>query len=411
MKLKFRRYQGWEIIFFACFYLLVFQNPLTEYVSEIFTYVDEVFGLVGVLLVAYLGFSAVRKLTIKKSTMGIVIPLLIFVFCGVAANMIYQYQPANLVLKDLYVNLKFFLSVITGFYLFRYAHPEKERMLHHAKFCTTLLFLLLVFDIAFNVFPDGGYRYGFKVRNLIFEHVTYLAATCVFLLSVLMACYEKRNTTYIAMALIVLISTMRGKALAGGAVYIIVLYFVFLKRQKMKLWHILLIGVLGLYIAWDQISFYYVELSGQSARSVLTKTSFEIMKEYFPIGTGFGTFASDVAGEYYSPVYVKYGFTQIYELQRESNFLSDTFWPIIIGQTGFIGTVCYLIALVRLFLKTIKVRLADWGAYAAVLFIFIYLLVSSTSEPAFCNAVAIPLAMMLGYALHIENAALNYERK
>ena len=179
----------------------------------------------------------------------------------------------------------------------------------------------------------------------------------------------------------------------------------------MKLWHILLIGVLGLYIAWDQISFYYVELSGQSARSVLTKTSFEIMKEYFPIGTGFGTFASDVAGEYYSPVYVKYGFTQIYELQRESNFLSDTFWPIIIGQTGFIGTVCYLIALVRLFLKTIKVRLADWGAYAAVLFIFIYLLVSSTSEPAFCNAVAIPLAMMLGYALHIENAALNYERK
>ena len=311
MKLRLHKYREWEIVFFACFYILVFQNPLTEYVSGIFSYMDEATGLLGMVFVIYLGFSKGKKLFVQKNTLGIMIPLLIFVICGITANVIYGYQPAKLVVKDLYVNLKFFLSVITGFYLFRHICPEKKLMLKHARFCAALLFFLLLFDVVFNVFPYNGYRYGFKVRNLIYGHVTYLAATCVFLLSVLMAFYEKRNWKYIAMTLIVLVSTMRGKALAGAAAYMIVLYFILIKQQKMKLWHILLIGALGLYIAWDRIGFYYIQLSGRSARSVLTQTSFQIMKDYFPIGTGFGTYGSDVAGEFYSPVYVKYGFTQI----------------------------------------------------------------------------------------------------
>ena len=402
MKLKLCRYQMKEIAFFSCFYLLVFQNPLNEYVFEGFAYVDEVFALLGVVFVLYLGLNRTKKLTVTKNTLWIVLALLIFVICGLLANVIYQYQPMNLVLKDLYVNLKFFLSVITGFYLFRYIHPEKERILWHTKICTLFLFLLLLIDIIFNIFPGNGYRYGIKIRSLIFGHVTYMAAVCVFLLSIFMFHYEKRNRHYIIMALILLLSTTRGKALAGGAAYIIVLYFVVLKQQKIKLWHMLLIGLLGLYIAWDQISFYYIELSGQSARSVLTQTSFEIMKDYFPIGTGFGTFGSDVAGEYYSPVYIKYGLNGIYELREGAGFFSDTFWPIIIGQTGFIGTICYLAVLLRLFLRIIKVRIVNRKVYAAALFIFIYLLISSTSEPTFCNAVSIPLAMMLGYALQIE---------
>ena len=404
MKLKLYRYQKWEIVIFICFYFLVFQDPLTLYVSEIFSFVDEVFALLGMVFVMYLGFCKNKRMMVKRSTIGIVIPLLIFVLCGIAANVVYQYQPTNLVIKDLFVNLKFFLSVVTSYYLFRHTCVEKDRILQHTKTCTTILFLLLIFDIVFNIFPFNGYRYGIKVRNLIFGHVTYLAATCVFFLSVFLMFFEKRNIKYIVMALIVLISTLRAKAMAGATAYIFILYFVFLKQKKIKLWHILLIGVASLYIARDQISFYYMELASKSARSVLTQTSFEIMKDYFPIGTGFGTYGSDVAGEYYSPVYVEYGFTQIYELRQESGFFSDTFWPIIIGQTGFIGTVSYLIVLVKLFLKTIEVRFVHHGAYATALFIFIYLMMSSTSEPTFCNAVSIPLAMMLGCILSVEQA-------
>lgn len=402
MKLKIHRCQTKEIVFLFCFYILVFQNPLTEYVSGIFNYVDEVFALLSVVFMLYLGTKSVQKLVVTKNTLSMVAFLSIFIICGLTANVIYQYQPANLVLKDMYVNIKFFLSVATGFYLFRYVYPPKGMMLRHTKCCTVILFLLLLIDVVFDIFPDHGYRYGIKARSLIFGHVTYLAAACVFLLSVLMFYHEKWNWTYIAMNLMLLLSTTRGKALAGGVAYLFVMYFVVFNRKKIKLWHIILIGIMGLYIAWDQISFYYLELSGQSARSILTQTSFEILNDYFPIGTGFGTYASDVAGEYYSPVYIKYGFALMYDLREEYGYFSDTFWPIIIGQTGFIGTICYLVALLKLFLKTIRVRLVDRKAYAAVLFIFIYLLISSTSEPTFCNSVSIPLAMLLGCALHLE---------
>ncbi len=403
MRLKIHPYRQQELVFFLFFYLLVFQNPLTKYVSPVFLYADEVFALLGAAFVVYLGFSREKRLIIQKNTLTILVPLLIFVLCGLAANLLYGYQRMGLALKDLYVNLKFYLSVASGFYLLRYARPDRKLVLRHGKICTVFLFLLLMIDLLLDVFPHSGYRYGIKIRNLIFGHVTYLAGTCAFLLSLFMFHYEKRNRKYIGMALLILISTVRSKALASAAAYVVLLYFVVVRKQRIKLWHILLIGTLGIYIAWDQISFYYIELAGRSARSVLTRTSFEIMKDYFPIGTGFGTYGSDVAGQHYSPVYVQYGFTKIHELQKETGFFSDTFWPIIIGQTGFAGTWSYLAVLLSLFLKTVKVRSASRGAYGAVLFIFVFLLISSTSEPTFNNAVSIPLAMMLGYALHLAN--------
>ena len=226
----------------------------------------------------------------------------------------------------------------------------------------------------------------------------------VLLLAILLAFYEKKNLPYMAMALLVLASTLRGKALAGGAIYVLIFYFLVYYRKKLKLWHIGLIGLTALAIAWEQVSYYYLELSGSSARSALTLTSFEILKDYFPIGTGFGTYASASASEYYSPVYFQYGLNNVHGLSDAGVlFGSDTFWPIIFGQTGAIGTVCFLLVLLLLFLRILKIRKTSIPAYAMGIFIFGYLLISSTSEPAFHNSVAVPLAMLLGYVFTLEN--------
>lgn len=155
------------------------------------------------------------------------------------------------------------------------------------------------------------------------------------------------------------------------------------------------------FFAWSQIYFYFIELSGNSARSVMLLTSFVILKDYFPIGTGFGTFASHSAAVNYSPVYSKYGFEFIYELRNatEGTFFDDQFWPIILGQTGVIGTICYCYLLFHLFNIIQKLYRLDENSYIAALFCFIYLLVSSIAEPAFNNSVAIPLAFVIAIAL------------
>lgn len=408
MRIKFHKYSGWEVIYFTCFYMLIFQNPLTEHISILFSYVDELFSALGIVFVCFSVSHTSGKLTIRRSTINVVVPLCIFFVCGLIANAIYRYQPTRLVLKDLYVNLKFFLAIVSGFYLYMFASPSKELILKHTNVCSCVLFILLLIDVLFEIFPNGGYRYGVLARNLIFGHVTYVAGVCVFLLSVYLFFFDRGNWACVLMLLLVLISTMRAKALAGAVAYLLVVHFIVYRQRRIKLWHIIVVGLLSIWIAWDQLAFYYVDLSGQSARSVMTQTSFRIMKDYFPIGTGFGTYASDVAGEYYSPVYEKYGFREVHELQEGKGFFSDTFWPIIVGQTGFVGTISYISVLMNLFLKAVRVRLANKRAYAAAIYVFIYLIISSIAEPTFCNAVSIPLAMIIGHIFFIEEKAEEY---
>jgi hypothetical protein len=84
------------------------------------------------------------------------------------------------------------------------------------------------------------------------------------------------------------------------------------------------------------------------ARTVLTRDSFAVAADHFPAGAGFGRFGSAVAAETYSPEYVERGYPDIWGLGRgEENgrFLTDTEWPAIIGEAGFLGFAAFAIGL------------------------------------------------------------------
>lgn len=395
------------------FYLLLWQSALEGFHS-VFKYVDEAVALIGAAVFVYNCFLT-GKIKLKKASAKMNILLIPFFLSGIAGNLLFRYQPLRYVLIDLYTNMKFFLCIASGYVLFRNCRKETQELLaSHARFMAVVFFVMLVLDQTLHVFTSPETRYGLRAVGLTHYHPTYLAGAMIFLTSVLTVFYKKRNLPFIAMSLIVCFFTLRGKAIAGCAVYVLLFYFILVYRKKLKLWHLVVMGIAVVWIAWDQFSYYYIELEGQSARSVLTQTSFKIMKDYFPIGTGFGTYGSAVAGEHYSPVYVKYGFLQVHELggnEQGWGFFSDTFWPIIIGQTGFIGIVCYVTVLVLLFMRILRLRKRNIYAYVTGLFIFAYIMISSTSEPAFNNSVTIPLAMMLGYFFSLEDQPPNNDRE
>ena len=59
---------------------------------------------------------------------------------------------------------------------------------------------------------------------------------------------------------------------------------------------------------------------------------------------------SDQAARHYSKLYYQYGFDQLSGMSPENSaFLSDTFWPMAIGQFGWIGSIIYLIVYIRVF--------------------------------------------------------------
>ena len=94
-------------------------------------------------------------------------------------------------------------------------------------------------------------------------------------------------------------------------------------------------------------------------------------------------------------------------------FMSDHFWPIIFGQAGVLGTIIFLVILGLLMKRCMDVRKHDLHGFVGVLYVMAYLMISSVAEPAFHNAVAIPLALVLGMVFsnagdekHLQDSAL-----
>lgn len=383
------------------FWLLLLQSPL-ELCLPVFAYIDEVFGLLGLASAVWMTLST-GKLRLHRMTMHLVAAMGIFLAAGMLGNLYYGYQPWSAVFIDVYTNVKFFLSILSGFYLFQWNPEGLDTLCTHARGASVVLFFLLAWDLVFRSFPSMGIRYGLRVIQLCWRHPTYLAGSMVFLLGILTARYRKGDGKYIAMCLSVLLFTLRGKAIAGAMLYGVIFVVVIHRQKTLKLHHGLLAAFLTVLVSWRQFSYYYLELAGKSARSILTKTAFQIMKDSFPIGTGFGSFGSSQAAKHYSQVYIQYGFLQIPELDgRGTDFFSDTFWPILLGQTGALGTAAYLCALGILAHQVAKTAPQNLRAYGAGVFLLGYLLISTTSEPAFHNSIAVPMAMLLGFLLASE---------
>lgn len=389
----------------GCILIILFtlQNWLDN-INGVFSYIDELPALFAIIYyLLHIKTNKGRSLT--KEDRFYITFLTCFTLTALLGNILYKYQTVDLVAIDLLTNLKFFFSIYLAYHVLKKDLREYRYLLKLIRFISAVNIVLFLVDRIVNIFP-GQYRYGIKSAVLYFDHSTYLAGMCAFFVATLSYYGIKKNKLYISANLILILFSLRAKAI-GAVVCYVVLYIVIIKfHSKLKVWQIVALAVAGIGVAWSQIYFYFIALGGHSARSVMLFTSLKIMTDYFPIGTGFATFASHSAAVNYSPVYVLYGFREIYELSGLSNatsFFDDHFWPIIFGQTGFIGTICYIGVLFILFKKIQKVKKIDLQKYFSAMFVFLYLLISSMAEPAFNNSISIPFAMLLGCVLSESN--------
>lgn len=412
---------GWAIII----WILVFQNPL-QTIWNPFSYIDEVIALIGACLGLF-DILVVRKGRPSKDQLWMGIPLLMFTVIGLTGNLIYRYQPLKCVIIDLFTNLKFFFAIGAGYYLFISLDWEeiKTTAQRNGRMITLCLFALFLADRIFHIWPSEV-RYGIPSAVLIYAHPTYLAGAMSFLLMLLTVFYDKKNKPYLAMAVGIMAFTFRAKAVVSAVMYILMYVFFLLLNWRLKLWHVVVAGAGSIAIAWEKIRYYFVDLAGTSARSILLQKSFLVMRDHFPIGSGFGTYGSAEAAEHYSSVYIKYGLNNYYDtrdvrdienslrLIQKSEYhaekfktspdrilyhganLMDHFWPTVFGQTGALGTIVYVSALGVLVKRCLDIENYDLYAYTGSLFALLYLFVSSLAEPAFFNAVAVPLALVMG---------------
>ena len=154
------------------------------------------------------------------------------------------------------------------------------------------------------------------------------------------------------------------------------------------------IGLIGFLIGKDKVQ-YYFSYGLSSARPALYITGIKIAIDFFPFGSGFGTFASSLSGKYYSNIYEQYGISNVDGLRRmKYAYMADAFWPYIYGQFGYIGLICYAKLLINLFKAHLR-GLTNQDEAIAALILWVYALFSSTAETFFTNATAVQFALIL----------------
>ena len=391
-------------LFIVVFYIWILRDMLERFIPSI-KYLDELYALLAVAV--FMIELRKNRGRIKLQKYSLTMWLGLFCISGIIASLVYQYQSVvNVMFPDLFLNIKFWLAIYVSSILFKSIDIETygKRIGKHIKVVIYMWLIMIAVDMFFLELFPGEIRYGFKCMQLFYGHPAAFCAVCAFLLALL--CIVKKKVknakVYMVILCLLMVSTMRSKAFGSVILFLIMYYIIIGFNKKINVRTLVVIGLGCMVMAWSRIQYFF--LGAEYARRVLLRTSLVIAKEHFPLGAGFGTFASYYSGLVYSPLYYQYGVDKIHGLGREQgSFISDSFWPMLLAQTGFLGTFFYGMALFLLFRWMQKIKIIDRDKYFAALYILGYLLISSVAEAAFVHPIAIPCAMVIGICLSNSN--------
>lgn len=155
---------------------------------------------------------------------------------------------------------------------------------------------------------------------------------------------KSSSRIYIGIIIIMMLFTFKSQVLFFVLIFLIFYFFEFFLRTRLKVSHMAIIVILILLILYPTISNYFIT-SAYSPRKVLLEGALDLMKEHFPIGTGFATFASPMAAKDYSPIYIERGYYFLFGMGAFDGiqYLSDNYLAAVIGQFGFIGIILFLL--------------------------------------------------------------------
>ena len=160
-------------------------------------------------------------------------------------------------------------------------------------------------------------------------------------------------------SLLAVVMSFRRKAITGvlaGAVTV----WLLIPRRRGTLLLVLLAVPLVVVLSWDVIvavtAFTYQEYvvnAHLAPRIIMYQDSAQIALRDFPFGAGFSRFGSHLAEAEYSPEYLERGYLAIWGMgiDNEGGFLTDTFWPAILGEAGIVGLLGFVIGLSRMVLQ------------------------------------------------------------
>jgi hypothetical protein len=216
---------------------------------------------------------------------------------------------------------------------------------------------------------------------------------------------SKLNYIYLVLSLLLLISTLSRGEISSFILAAAISYLFFISNKKIR--HINLIFmfavIAGIVVTnTDFIERGLVEIGFNetaagltlSPRAKMMSASLSEANENFPLGAGLGTLGGQAAVVYDSDLYYKHGFQyQWYFVQ--GLFLTDTYWPKIIAESGWLGALFLLLAYVYYPIKYIQHSNSLCFSGVFSFFAMTVLLINSFSAPIYNSVITIFIVMFI----------------
>lgn len=133
------------------------------------------------------------------------------------------------------------------------------------------------------------------------------------------------------------------------------------------------------------------------ARPATYATSLKILKDYFPFGSGLGSFATSAAAVFYSPIYYKYELNTIWGLDSAGGFICDAFYPTL-AEFGVFGIILFIIFWKRRINEVQKLR--DVRYYKIALMSILALALESTADSSYLSGKGMGYFMLLAICIN-----------
>lgn len=393
-----------ELLALIAFNLLLFQ-PIIEIILPPFSYYDEILAVSSLLSLFF--SMAMRKSRFTREMKIALCLLFAIVVIGLFGNFLSGIvSDTFFILVDILACSKVFiiyfaLKSILGNTSYFVSYMARE---------SKVLLVLMLACLVINQFVDIGMtyemRYGLKAFQFVFIHPTHMVTLSLACMAFIYSDASNGWKKYIGIALVLMAMSLRSRWVALALV--IVLIIIFVKKGSTRAPFVVIgVGSVSAFLVGQaQMSVYYGSAS-ESARGHLMTTALSVFQNFFPLGAGFASFGSGVTKTIYSPLYYQYGLQNVYGLAPNNpSYLTDTFWPVVLAQFGFLGLIIWLLLLIMLVVDFYRLGIAS-GMLVLSLTMIAAILISTTASGSIFSMQMITLlvAFMTAMKANIDREA------
>lgn len=295
------------------------------------------------------------------------------------------------------------------FYMTMFLNPQfskKQKKYISVSMVLTLIVYVFV-DRSIQEYMKGNEGAGLQIVALNAGMTYYLFSK-----------NSKKNTA-IAIS-IMLFGLISGKSKYMGQCVCFIYLICFLKHKlNYRNPMVYLAGVLLMsavvFVAWTKFDSYYVkgmqveDVKEMQVRPATYRVAFrEIIWDYFPFGSGLGSFGTAAAAKEYSPLYYKYKLNRIWGLTPEKPmFLADSFYPTL-AEYGIVGIFLFCVFWKRRLLEIQKIE--DMTYYKMALMSVMALAIDSTANTAYLSGAGMGLFITLAICLNSNRTIVAEEK-